>query len=111
MTAATHRRIPIEVEPVQWAGSNADEIIALVGGDVFHEIAEEDRPYTDDPEATAELLESKHSTWVTLVNGDWVIKHGTMVSKMTDTEFRADFETIELGGAVYREMLRPIELR
>lgn len=68
---ALYRRRPIDMEAIQWTGDNAAELHAFAGSR-FAEVPAEDRG--DDPDETAQLLESTHSSWVGLLVGDWVGK-------------------------------------
>lgn len=61
------------VQAVQWTGENEAEVQKLTGTD-FYALDEEDRANCDDPEATATLLESEHSTWVLVYTGRWIVR-------------------------------------
>lgn len=52
MTPKKFRKMPVEIEAVQWDGDNAAELTEWTGG-AFSEIDPEDRG--DNPDATAEL--------------------------------------------------------
>lgn len=73
MTATRYRKRPIIVEAVRWTGDNLAEVEALAGGK-FEVTDPEDRAGSDDPESTASVLDSLHSTWVLVYDGDWIIK-------------------------------------
>lgn len=71
--SATYRMKPVDhVTAVQWDGSNAAEM-AEFAGHAFEAFDPAD-PCDEDPEATASLLTSPHSSWELLYIGDWVIK-------------------------------------
>lgn len=67
------RTKPVEVEAVLFTGDNSLEIEQWSNGH-FSEIPEEDRKYSDDPEATAEVYDILHSTWILVKPGQWLIK-------------------------------------
>lgn len=64
---------PIVVDAVQWTGTNADEVTAFAGR-LFDAIDPIDRHLLDDPEATAQVFDALHSTWVLVFTGDWIIR-------------------------------------
>lgn len=67
------RKKPVEVEAVQWGGDNADELNQFAGSH-FDVLDEQDRANSDDPEATAQVFDVLHSTWVLVYTGDWIIR-------------------------------------
>lgn len=67
-----YRKKPVEIEAVQWNGSNLSEIQAFTGRPYFHDLDPDER--VDDPEATAAVFDILHSTWVLVYTGDYVIK-------------------------------------
>lgn len=69
----TFRKKPVEVQAVQWLGDNAAEL-ALFTSNLFDVLDPEDRANCDDPEATAQVLDRLHSTWVLVYDGDWIIR-------------------------------------
>jgi hypothetical protein len=66
-----YRKLPIEIDAVQWTGTNAAELAAFAPGK-WRTVDTEDR--TDDPEITAEVFDELHSTWVGMRTGHWVIE-------------------------------------
>lgn len=72
MTQATkYRKKPVEIEAVQWTGGNWYYLREWTDSR-FDVLAEEDRD--EDPEATAQVFDELHSTWVLVYDGDWIIK-------------------------------------
>lgn len=67
------RKKPIEVEAVQWNGNNY-HFIREWTGNKFDALADDDRENCDDPEATAQVFDSLHSTWVLVYDRDWIIR-------------------------------------
>jgi hypothetical protein len=67
-----YRKKPVEVEAMQWTGTNETDIQAWTGRGGFHELDFEDRG--DNPAATAGLYVAANSVWVTLEPGEWVLK-------------------------------------
>jgi hypothetical protein len=69
------RRRPIEVEAIRWTGDNEAEIVAWAGGaQWFNALDELDRADCDDPEATAQVFDRLHSTWILVFTGQWVVR-------------------------------------
>lgn len=87
-----YRTRMVTVQARQWTGDNEAEIQKLAGADRFYTIDPEDR--ADDPDATAALLETEHSTWVDVHHGDWVVRAGTDLRRMTDAAFHAQYEPV-----------------
>lgn len=69
--AGRYRKRPVIVDAIQWTGDNADEVTAF-SGHRFDVLDPADA--TDDPDATAQVLDSLHSTWVLVRTGDWIIR-------------------------------------
>lgn len=67
---ARYRKRPVVIEAIQWTGSNADAVGAFAGAR-FNVL---DEPSPSDPDATAEVLDSLHSTWILVYTGDWIIR-------------------------------------
>lgn len=67
------RKKPVEVDAVQWTGANYDEVKELAPDDFFV-LDEQQRANCDDPDATAEVYDKLHSTWVLVLTGQWIIK-------------------------------------
>lgn len=65
------RKRPVVVAAIQWTGDNEREIREWCGPGHFGAIAPEDRV---DPEITAEVLDTLHSTWVGVKTGQWIIR-------------------------------------
>lgn len=71
MTITRYRKRPVEVDTVQWTGTNEAEIIAFTGNR-FEALAPEDR--ADDLEMTAQVLDVLHSTWVGVKTGQHIVR-------------------------------------
>lgn len=71
MAVFRFRKRPIEVEAVQWTGDNEAELGAFTD-DQFETVDPENRG--DDPDQTATVFDTLHSTWVRVYTGQWVIK-------------------------------------
>jgi hypothetical protein len=67
------RKKPVEVDAVQWTGTNAFEIDDFTGS-LFDVLTPRDRADCDDAEATARVFDILHSTWVLVRDGDWIIR-------------------------------------
>lgn len=65
------RKRPVEIEAIQFDGTNHGDIEAFTNG-LFREVAPEDRG--DDPEIVAEVYDKLHSTWVGVKVGNWITK-------------------------------------
>lgn len=102
MIFTKYRRRYREVEAVQWTGNNRDEVTALVGAGYFDTFAE--YPCLDDPEATATLLESEHSSWQLVYTNDWIVRddHGRRF-RCRAVEFAAEYEPVAAPTGVEGE--------
>jgi hypothetical protein len=99
----TYRHRPDECEAVQWTDANAAELEAFAGSR-FMTIDPEDR--TDDPDATAAILSSPHSTWALLLPGDWVIRRGDSLTLLPNDEFTDLYEPAPAVAAPAKTALR-----
>ena len=72
------RKRPVTVEAVQWTGGNEAEVTEFARADAhgshFDVLDDEDRENCDDPQATAQVYDKLHSTWVLVYDGQWIIK-------------------------------------
>ena len=85
-----YRRRESTVRARRWTGRNESEVRELT--DRFEAL---DSPCDDDPEATAQLLASPHSTWVLMYDGDWVVEsRDGGFQRMTDEAFVRDYEPV-----------------
>lgn len=84
-----YRQRATQINALQWKGDNADELIAFAGSR-FVALDPEDR--TDDPDATASLMESSHNSWELLYTGDWVIAAADSFTSMPDAAFHSRYE-------------------
>jgi hypothetical protein len=57
------RKRPITITAVQWTGDNLDELMEFTDGD-----------FELDVFGLAEVWDKLHDTWVTVKDGQWVIK-------------------------------------
>lgn len=67
------RKRPIVIEAVRWVGCNADEVKSFAG-EFFDVLTKLDRANCDDPDATAQVFDILHCTWVLVFDGDWIIR-------------------------------------
>jgi hypothetical protein len=72
-TISTFRKRPVEVQALRWTGGNEVEVAAFTGAR-FEALDEADRANCDDPEATAQVFDVLHATWVLVYDGDWIIR-------------------------------------
>jgi len=70
MPVHVYRKRPIEVQAVRWTGRNTKEVESFAGLD-FEVL---DEPVPEDSQATAQVFDALHSTWVLLYTGDWIIR-------------------------------------
>lgn len=90
-----YRTKPFEIEAIQWTGDNEAEVQTLAPGK-FYALTENDRLNADDPDATAEVFDYLHSTWVLVFDGQWVIKGMKGEFYPCDDEvFRTKYEAID----------------
>lgn len=73
MRSALYRKKPVVIEAMQWTGENLDDLIEFTDHH-FLDIDEEDRADSGDPEATAQVFDVLHATWVLVYSGDYIIK-------------------------------------
>lgn len=66
-----YRKLPVEIDAVQWTGDNAAELDAFAGAN-FAPTHPDDRD--GDPESTAAVFDVLHSTWVLAYDGQWIIR-------------------------------------
>jgi hypothetical protein len=77
--ARLFRKRPVEVEAIRWTGDNESEVVAWAGRDpqaagYFNRLDPEDRENSDDPDATAQVFDRLHSTWVLVFTGQWIVR-------------------------------------
>ena len=79
MPVQKFRKRPIVIEALQWTGDNEAEIQAWAGlsagtdgQNLFNALDPCD--CCDDPDATAQVFDRLHSTWVLVFTGQWVIR-------------------------------------
>jgi hypothetical protein len=65
---------PVTIDARQWTGDNYDEIMAFAGSGKFIVLGEEDRANSDDPDCSASVYDKLHSTWVGVMDGQWIIR-------------------------------------
>ena len=65
------RKRPVEVDTVQWTGSNEAELIDFTGHR-FEAVRPEDR--AENPEITAQVFDELHSTWVGVYTGQHIVR-------------------------------------
>ncbi|WP_109196234.1 hypothetical protein [Streptomyces sp. CS014] len=95
-TTARFRPRVIDVDAIQWTGTNATALTEFAG-ERFAETAPEDR--TDDPDSTAALLETEHDAWFDLHVGDWVVRRCGAFEVLGEEEFADRYESAPLPAA------------
>jgi hypothetical protein len=70
-TPTVFRKKPVQVEAMQWTGSNEAELVEFTDGRF---IAIDPADFTHAEGITARVYDVLHSTWVGLHTGQWVIK-------------------------------------
>ena len=66
------RKRPVVVDVVQWTGDNESAVQELAGMN-FQALTQWERRYCD-PEATAQVFDELHSTWVLVYDDDYIIR-------------------------------------
>lgn len=90
--SARYRSKSVEVDAIQWTGSNVDAMIAFAAYD-FQTVDPQDRD--DDPDMTASVLEGTHSTWVPLYDGTWVVRDEDGLHAVAEDDFAKTYEPME----------------
>ena len=70
MSTVRYRKLPVEVDTVQWTGDNLDELIAFTDG-LFIPV---DPGENLTPEYTGKVFDALHSTWVLVKTGQRVVR-------------------------------------
>lgn len=93
------RKRPVVVEAIRWTGDNAAQLNYFAASH-FDVLDEQDRANSDDPEATAQIFDTLHSTWVLVQTGDWIIRgvQGEFYPCRTDV-FEATYEPADVRMA------------
>lgn len=91
MTPKKFRKMPVEIEAVQWDGDNAAELTEWTGG-AFSEIDPEDRG--DNPDATAELYVDANGVRLGIEQGEWVIRDARGFYPCKPDIFEATYEAV-----------------
>lgn len=65
------RKKPVEVDTIQWTGSNVDDLIAFTGGD-FLLVAPIEGTFA--PDVTAKVFDELHDTWVGVKTGQHIVR-------------------------------------
>lgn len=66
------RKRPVEVDTIQWTGTNALDVVAFTGPENL--MTFDDEVCADDPEATAAVFDKLHSTWVLVYTGQHIVR-------------------------------------
>ncbi|MCX5253581.1 hypothetical protein OOK27_05260 [Streptomyces canus] len=75
MTITRYRKRPVEVDTIQWTGTNEADVQAFTeGARNFYALDDEDRENSDDPEATATVYDKLHSTWILAYTGQHIVR-------------------------------------
>lgn len=68
------RKRPVEVDTIQWTGTNEADVRAFAGAIHFHTVGPDDRYRVPDADITAEVWDRLHSTWVGVKTGQHVVR-------------------------------------
>ncbi|MFF7879139.1 hypothetical protein ACFZDM_33500 [Streptomyces californicus] len=93
-TTARFRPRVIDVDAIQWTGTNATALTEFAG-----ERFASDTDCTDDPDSTAALLETEHEAWLDLYVGDWVVRRCGAFEVLGEREFADRYEPAPLPAA------------
>jgi hypothetical protein len=93
MTVIPYRKRPIVVPTVLFDGENFDELREFTG-DQFRPVDPQDRG--DDPEIIAEVMDTLHSTWVGVKQGQSIVRGVQGEFYPIDAEvLSSTYETVE----------------
>lgn len=97
MSVATYRKRPVTVEALQWTGENLEEMQEWTGAGAtsFYLIEEEDKPYLDNPENTADLWVAANGYYIGICDGEWVLKDELGFYPCKDEMFKKVYERVE----------------
>jgi hypothetical protein len=70
MSVVRYRKLPVEVDTIQWTGTNLDELTAFTGG-LFVPV---DPGEGLTAEYTGKVFDALHSTWVLVKTGQHVVR-------------------------------------
>lgn len=95
-----YRKKPIVIDARRWTGDNAAEMETFTEGR-FDVLSDADRAVCDDPEATAQVFDVLHSTWVLVQTGDWIVRgvQGEHYPCRGDV-FEATYEPVDADASV-----------
>lgn len=101
---------PAKASAVQWRGDNEAELIAFTDG-AFEAIAPEDRANTDDPEATAAVLD-RHSAWVLVYTNQWIVKDDEGLRPLSNDAIKKAYDLAPdehtAAGENFEELVRDV---
>jgi hypothetical protein len=65
------RKLPVEVDTIQWLGDNLDDLIDFTGGG-FSRVDPDDGSYA--PDVTAEVYDELHDSWIGVKTGQHIVR-------------------------------------
>jgi len=71
MPVTRYRKNPVEVDTIQWTGSNEQELVKFTGHR-FEAISAEHR--AEKPDITAQVYDKLHDTWVGVKTGQHIVR-------------------------------------
>jgi hypothetical protein len=87
-----YRTKPVEIEAVRFTG-DVESLQGFSGSHRVWAVDEQDR--TDDPDILAEFYDDRHSTWIGVKLGQWIIRGADgRLSLCDDKEFREKYERV-----------------
>ena len=94
MTPKTYRKKPVEIQAMQWTGTNGEAMFAWLGEERF----------THEAPAgfTAMIYVAANDTWLGIETGEWVLKDAKGFYPCKPDIFEQTYAPVESAGEVAR---------
>lgn len=105
--AQRYRKLPVDIEAIQWTGDNEAEIASFVGpagdgGADYDRAPHPNHPgffvIIEGPMAGGRLWVAANHTWLSIEVGEWVARDAAGFYPIKDAIFTASYEPVDLLG-------------